>query len=237
MSRNRSYSIGTRAALAALSYGTCYWPGCTVPVVTLVNQKYRMNLQIAHIRPSEPNGPRGNESQSREGLNEFSNLVLLCKPHHEEVDEFPEYFTINVLTKWKESRERGQDVALSKMPELNSDEGLRQAISEAINERDRDLEKVLSRLEKNDAEAAVLLRDLQEQLTAARRSGAIIDPDSATMAHSAGRMLQHLPDSSEVAQSAAKALRLAVNHLAQLEGLPQRIESAAKHLEQNQQFM
>lgn len=90
MTSPRYYSVGTRAALAALSYGTCYWPECSVPIVTLVNRRYRMNLQIAHIRPASDNGPRGGDEVSGADRDDFANLIMLCKPHHDEVDELPD---------------------------------------------------------------------------------------------------------------------------------------------------
>ena len=33
----RDYTSGTRAALAALSNGTCYYPGCTTPILTFID--------------------------------------------------------------------------------------------------------------------------------------------------------------------------------------------------------
>lgn len=81
MTSPRYYSVGTRAALAALSYGTCYWPECSVPIVTLVNRRYRMNLQIAHIRPASVNGPRGAGAGSIDDRDDFTNLILLRLSH------------------------------------------------------------------------------------------------------------------------------------------------------------
>jgi len=36
MAGPRDYSTGTRAALAALSKGHCYYPGCTEPTIVFV---------------------------------------------------------------------------------------------------------------------------------------------------------------------------------------------------------
>ncbi len=230
MTSPRYYSVGTRAALAALSYGTCYWPECSVPIVTLVNRRYRMNLQIAHIRPASVNGPRAAAAGSIDDRDDFANLILLCKPHHEEVDEFPDDYTVDILEDWKRARERGRQTALSNVAEFTTEDGLRQAIVDAIADRDEALESALTRLEQNDQEAAELLREMRDQLAAAREAGHVVDPDSASLTHQAAMMLQHLPDSASVALDAAQSLQ-------SIEGLVATLSAAAKRIESAQQFM
>ena len=54
-----SIPAATQAALWALSNGTCYAPGCTVPVVLEVRPDvYRKNAQIAHNVGVAPGSPR-----------------------------------------------------------------------------------------------------------------------------------------------------------------------------------
>jgi hypothetical protein len=63
MGGSRKFRVETRTALAALSKGTCYWPACPTPIVTLANGKYRTNLQIAHIWAARREG-RGTTNRS-----------------------------------------------------------------------------------------------------------------------------------------------------------------------------
>lgn len=155
---------------------------------------------------------------------------LLCKPHHEEVDEFPDDYTVDILEGWKRARERGRQAALSNVAEFTTEDGLRQAIADAISDRDQALESTLARLEQNDQEAAELFREMRDQLAAAREAGHVVDPDSASLAYQAAMMLEHLPDSAGVALDAARSLE-------NIEGLVATLSAAAERIASAQQFM
>ncbi|MFI8164577.1 hypothetical protein ACIF6I_35935 [Streptomyces microflavus] len=58
----RSYSNATIAALTTLARGGCYYPGCNVPILRLIDGEPFLNLEIAHIRAFEDNGPRPEEA-------------------------------------------------------------------------------------------------------------------------------------------------------------------------------
>lgn len=103
----RDYSSGTRAALAALSMGKCYYPGCDQPVVVFIDGEPFINYQIAHIRDANV-GNRFDDTMTVDQRRAFANLLLLCKPHHELVDKrHPESYSSEVLTEWKDQREHG----------------------------------------------------------------------------------------------------------------------------------
>lgn len=189
-----------------------------------------MNLQIAHIRPASESGPRGTAAGDVHERDDFSNLILLCKPHHDEVDEYPDVYTVEELSAWKQACERGRQAALSNIAAFSTEDGLRQAIADALAARDEALESTLARLENNDHEAALLLREMRDQLAVARETGHLVDPDSASLAHQAAAMLQHLPDSAETALAAAQSLQ-------NLEGVAAAINQAAARIEAAQQFM
>ncbi|MET8676108.1 HNH endonuclease signature motif containing protein [Streptomyces sp. NPDC004647] len=92
--------------MMTLARGGCFWPGCNIPTIRLVNGVPRLNLEIAHIRAFEEGGKRFDASWSVKERNSFDNLILLCNPHHEEVDgtgsdEYP----VKVLVGWKFARE------------------------------------------------------------------------------------------------------------------------------------
>ncbi len=131
MAGPRDYSTGTRAALAALSKGHCYYPGCTVPTIVFVEGEPIVNNQIAHIRDAKP-GNRYVEDMSDDERRSFENLVLLCKPHHEWVDKtHPERFQIEDLERWKEDRETGGITELRGLDGL-TEERLRELIHDAL---------------------------------------------------------------------------------------------------------
>lgn len=101
----RDYSQSTRAALAMLSRGRCYFPDCPAHLVVFLEGEPYIDYQIAHIRDAQP-GNRYDPNMSDDERRSFANLVLLCKPHHELVDKrHPERFSVQELTEWKRNRE------------------------------------------------------------------------------------------------------------------------------------
>ena len=64
------YSAGTRAALALLSRGTCYYPGCQEQVIVFQEGEPYINYQIAHIRDANP-GNRYDSAMDDDGVSPF----------------------------------------------------------------------------------------------------------------------------------------------------------------------
>jgi hypothetical protein len=127
----REYTAGTRAALATLSKGHCYYPGCTVPTIVFIEGEPVINYQIAHIRDAKP-GNRYVAHMTEDERRSFKNLVLLCKPHHDYVDrQKPELFSINTLQEWKESRESAAVAELRGLDGL-TEEKLAEMIRDAV---------------------------------------------------------------------------------------------------------
>lgn len=54
-----------------------------------------------HIVAREINGSRGNSHLSMNERDEYSNLILLCRNHHKEIDGQPNTFTVEALEKIK----------------------------------------------------------------------------------------------------------------------------------------
>lgn len=105
MAGPREYAAGVRPALALLSRGTCYYPDCDTPSVVFIDDEPIVNYEIAHIRDAKQ-GNRYDPDMSDDERRSFSNLVLLCKPHHTLVDKtHPERFSVADLEKWKKDRE------------------------------------------------------------------------------------------------------------------------------------
>lgn len=58
-----------------------------------------------HIIAREINGPRGNVPLANDQRDKPANLILLCRNHHKEIDDQPNTFTVQVLTKIKLAHE------------------------------------------------------------------------------------------------------------------------------------
>jgi len=110
----RQYSVGTERALFSLAQRTCYFPGCPEPVVRFVEGYPATNVQIAHIHGAKPSSERYDRSMTDHERAAFTNLLLLCKPHHDLVDRIaPADYPPNILRRWKAEREGGTTGDLS----------------------------------------------------------------------------------------------------------------------------
>lgn len=123
MTERKSPSRSTEAALWALSSGTCYWPGCTAPVVVELSAgKYRKNAQLAHIYGV--NGPRRNPTLEPRDCTQFANLIRLCYPHHQEVDDpatGARDYPPEKLFQWKRNREGASGPTLARIGPVDED--------------------------------------------------------------------------------------------------------------------
>ena len=125
MAGPRDYSQPTRAALAVLSRGTCYFPDCQRPVIVFIDDEPYVDVHIAHISDAKP-GNRYDVSMTDDERRSFGNLILLCKPHHDLVDRaHPNRYRVEDLAAWKANRER--DITV---PDLN-EESLEDALKDA----------------------------------------------------------------------------------------------------------
>lgn len=166
----RKYPQGVRIALAALCGGTCYWPGCGEPVVRFVDDEPISNLQVAHIAGATAGGPRYLPNMTEEERKAFTNLILLCHPHHTIVDKLrPQDFSISTLQKWKARREAANQEALSRLREVTPD-ALQTMLADALKDRDEKLEGAIEQLHLVNAEAAQLLRGVLDELQVLRHA-------------------------------------------------------------------
>jgi len=75
--------LKTLKALFARSGNRCAFPGCDQ---ALFNRKNQFIGQLCHIEAAMPGGPRYNERQTNQERRAYENLLLLCYPHHVEID-------------------------------------------------------------------------------------------------------------------------------------------------------
>ncbi len=113
----------TQAALWTLSNGRCYASGCSFPVVFEIRPGvYRKNAQIAHIHGVR--APRYDPMLTVEQCAAFSNLLLLCLPHHSEVDDRKtgeKLYPPELLRKWKADHEGSNGPALAALGSVDED--------------------------------------------------------------------------------------------------------------------
>ncbi|MFD3560873.1 HNH endonuclease [Streptomyces sp. NPDC058686] len=202
----RSYSNATIAALTTLARGGCYYPECQVPILKLIDGEPFLNLEIAHIRAFEDEGPRSETALSTRERNSFTNLILLCTPHHKLVDgPRSEEFTIEVLEGWKDSRESDGIDALAGLTDL-TEQKLATMIQEAQQELFERLEPALDEFAKTAPELADLLKSVTKEISDPRIHGFGISEDSIIMLSNASHGLSHLQDSAAWLHNAARSL-------------------------------
>lgn len=146
------------------SAGKCYWPGCPEPLLREVEGKFKLALEIAHIRAANPKGERY-VNISEEERKSFKNLIFLCTAHHKTVDESgaEKEYPIKLLEKWKHDREQGKLEQLNGLREVTENK-LVEMISTAMQQRDAEITETVKRLERSDSAAASLVRELRDEL-------------------------------------------------------------------------
>ena len=105
MGKRKSIEDWVRLKLWVKSAGRCQFKGCNKPVwrnnLTLSEANF---ADVAHIIGSSKKGPRGNED-SQKLQTDYSNLMLLCKTCHKEIDTFEEKYGVEVLREMKSIHE------------------------------------------------------------------------------------------------------------------------------------
>ncbi|MFG2895049.1 HNH endonuclease signature motif containing protein [Streptomyces sp. NPDC048248] len=203
----RYYSNATIAALMTLARGGCYWPDCNVPTIRMINGAPRLNLEIAHIRAFEEGGKRFDAAWSVKERNSFDNLLLLCGPHHEEVDgPGSDQYPVKVLLAWKHAREADGLDALAGLGELTRNE-LSEMITSAQSEIVDRLGPALDEFAKTAPELADLLRVATKELADPRVHGFGISEDGIRKLHRSADVFANLEDSAYMLARAADSLK------------------------------
>lgn len=118
MTSRKSIPEAIRLQLWVKSAGRCEFKGCNTPVwyngLTLSDGNF---AEFAHIIGSSQDGPRGT-NRSDELQTSFSNLMLLCKTCHKEIDGNPDMYPIELLNNWKQDHENRIDIQTSYPEEI-----------------------------------------------------------------------------------------------------------------------
>ena len=105
--RAKEIDVKKRILLMGLCGGKCEFRGCNSFITEDFLTSAKCNFgDYAHIIASSENGPRGDKILSRELSDDFSNIMVLCKKHHKEIDTYPEKFTRDMLRSMKFEHER-----------------------------------------------------------------------------------------------------------------------------------
>ncbi|TDW92879.1 hypothetical protein EV137_0146 [Kribbella pratensis] len=210
----------TEAALWALSSGRCYAPGCTMPVVFEVRPGvYRKNAQVAHIYGVR--GARYRPDLPATVRDSFYNLLLLCHPHHDEVDDDEKRYPSELLRQWKESHDGPEVAALSGATISDPDKFMDLLAKLAKPPLDR-LESITERLEKTGEATEENVRELRylvdllssPDISPDRRSAlALAEAAEIFSAESLGRSASNLMNAAEVLPDVVHRIEQAARRL------------------------
>jgi hypothetical protein len=147
----RKIDPAVEAALWTLSNGTCYAPGCLMPVVIEVRPGvYKKNVQVAHIYGVKPKSARYQAGFSERVRDSFQYLLLLCLPHHSAVDDRvngEKLYPPDLLLRWKQDHE-GRDNALLNRLKIASEELLVETLERIFEPPLKRLASLAERLER-----------------------------------------------------------------------------------------
>ncbi|GAB2597993.1 hypothetical protein [Kribbella endophytica] len=220
--KRKKIRTATEAALWALSNGRCYAPACRLPVVHEVRPGvYGKNAQIAHIYGVRPRGPRYRPDIPAEIRDSFSNLLLLCYPHHTEIDGDEDRYPPDLLRAWKVGHEDAEVAPLNGLVLPDPDEWMEILTQVASPPLDR-LDAIAERLERTGVANQETVDELKYVLRTLSTSEAGVDVRSAQALLAASDILS----SMDINRSAMALLDAA-------EVLPAvltRIEKAARRL-------
>ncbi|MDB4872716.1 MAG: hypothetical protein JWL97_3720 [Gemmatimonadales bacterium] len=205
MSKDNVYT-GIEKALFLLSRGHCYEPKCQVPVLQVIKGEPFVNVQIAHICAEEEKGPRYDEAMTREERRSFSNLMLLCKPHHTMIDRMStvQQYPVSLLRKWKKSRE-GDAVSLLNGIGGLTEERLQELMADAVTEARQEVVEVVDLLTSVGKETVEMVRSLALEAFD-RPYIPTLDLDAVASLERSARMLVNLPDDAPLLARAAEEL-------------------------------
>ncbi|NQU23517.1 MAG: 5'-methylthioadenosine/S-adenosylhomocysteine nucleosidase [Candidatus Nealsonbacteria bacterium] len=89
--------------LFAASGNACAFPGCATPLFDGASGV--LLGELCHIEAASPGGPRYGPTQTEEHRNSRDNLIILCPNHHSVIDQDPQTYTAESLTRMKAAHE------------------------------------------------------------------------------------------------------------------------------------
>lgn len=152
-----------------------------------------VNLQRAHIKAKNLNGPRYDATMTDAQRDDWPNLIFLCHPHHTWVDRLhPEDFSPERLHGWKRQREADTTAGLIGLGRL-TEERLQELIVDAVEIRNNRLDEAVAKLEHlGDVQLAGVVRDLKHNINLMDDMGGFPDRTTVALLSEAANDLQHI---------------------------------------------
>jgi hypothetical protein len=180
----KNIPAATQAALWALSSGRCYAPGCPSPVVVEIRSGvYRKNAQIGHIYGVRPGAARFSHQIPADERDSFTNLLLLCLPHHGEVDDKKtgaKMYPAETLRKWKTRHEGSNGPALAVLGHID-DDSITDLLTSAFSPPIERLQSIARQLEETGTLNATAVQELQQVVRVMQDSPTGLDRRTALM--------------------------------------------------------
>jgi hypothetical protein len=215
-SERRKIAPATEAALWTLSNGTCYAPGCIMPVVMEVSPGvYKKNVQVAHIYGVRGRAVRHQKGMGADKRDSFAHLILLCLPHHGAVDDAEtgeENYPAELLLEWKKKREGRDHAVLSEVDfPAGQPEVLTRYLERVFEPPVKRLEALADRLQKTGELNESSLAELNRIIQFMRDSPRGVDQRTASTLMEAAQLFSHL----KLASTANKLMEAAdrMSHL------------------------
>jgi hypothetical protein len=215
----------TEAALWALSNGSCYAPECSMPVVVETRPGvYRKNAWVSHIYGVRPEAARHRPKLPPEERDSFKHLLLLCLPHHEEVDDEKtgeELYPPKLLHEWKANHEGRNGPALAALGTIQPNQVIDLLTAAFTPPLDR-LKAITKQLEQTGAVTAETVAELQDVLAVMSAPTLGIDARTARLLAFAAEVLG--------TSSFEKSARMLGDAADTLPTVVRRIENAAEEI-------
>lgn len=96
----------TRKLLWARSGNLCVFCGQALTASNTASDRDALMGDECHIVARKPNGPRFDPAFPQKEIDDYENLILLCKTHHKLIDDQPSQFDAARLRKMKEEHDR-----------------------------------------------------------------------------------------------------------------------------------
>ncbi|WP_233514831.1 hypothetical protein [Micromonospora sp. LHW51205] len=200
-----------------------------MPVVLEVRPGvYQKNAQAAHIYGVRPGAARYREDLPAEERDSFSNLILLCLGHHEEVDGDARLYPPELLKRWKVEHE-GADTSVLNRLKVADVETLMKALTELAAPPLERLEMITKQLEETGTVTAETVAELKQIIRRMASSESGIDSRTArALAYSAEVFATDSFDRSARALAhAAEVLPGIVRQMEQSTSTPTSLRSSA----------
>lgn len=107
-------STQTIKKLTLASQNKCAFTDCDEPIYDI---KFDSIVgQICHIRGKSEGSPRNDPTFTKDMLDEYDNLILLCGKHHKIIDDHPDQFPVETVTEMKRLHE-SEDSSVDELDE------------------------------------------------------------------------------------------------------------------------